>query len=77
VCNLQRGRPRFQKASRETLSAAAASGESPGWAPRLLPVVHLVMEGHMNLVIWLPGLLALGLATIALMYVFTGGCDRV
>jgi hypothetical protein len=31
----------------------------------------------MNLVIWIPGLLFLGLGGLALMYAFITGCDKV
>jgi hypothetical protein len=31
----------------------------------------------MNLVIWLPAMLLLGLATLALMFAFVYACDRV
>jgi hypothetical protein len=32
---------------------------------------------EMNLEIWLPALLLLGLAAMALMFAFTAGCSRV
>ena len=31
----------------------------------------------MNLSIWLPGLFVLGLATMALMFAFLAGCEKV
>jgi len=31
----------------------------------------------MNLAVWLPALLLLGLATFALLFAFVGGCDKV
>jgi hypothetical protein len=31
----------------------------------------------LNLAVWLPGLFALGLAVLGLMFAFTAGCDKV
>jgi hypothetical protein len=31
----------------------------------------------MNLLIWLPGLFVLGLATMGLMFAFLAGCEKV
>ena len=31
----------------------------------------------MNLVIWIPGLFLLGLATLGLLFAFVAACDRV
>lgn len=31
----------------------------------------------MNLILWIPAMVLLGLATMGLMFAFVGGCDKV
>jgi hypothetical protein len=37
----------------------------------------LAWETTMNLVLWLPAMFLLGLATMALLFAFLAGCDKV
>ena len=63
---------------------AAENKESQGvraWASAGTALAHLSSlfreECSMNLAIWTPVLLLLGLATFALMFAFVAGCDKV
>jgi hypothetical protein len=39
--------------------------------------IHTARNLEMNLVIWIPGLIVLGLVTLGLMFAFVTACDHV
>jgi hypothetical protein len=41
------------------------------------PTNLVAWETTMNLVLWLPAMFLLGLATLALLFAFLAGCDKV
>jgi hypothetical protein len=50
---------------------------SAGWLPHRRSPEQTWKGSTMNLIVWLPGLFLLGLATFGLLFAFIVGCERV